>query len=171
MADQVLIFIIVVLLFIFMLSVIALVTGYRYYNDLQGRTYTRGANQSGPGDVKMKCGNGKEICVYKATQICTNPDGNNFENEHNDPISSGYDNPDSYGDFDPCTTVDLLKEISEKCNGQKECIYNFKGNTPFPFDGECKGDNATVQLISTYTCIPKGSECISKPPSNYTCGE
>ena len=156
-------FCLIVVFIIFSLAVWNLIIVVKYKNKLDGYSYTRGANKSTPGAVKLKCGNGKEICVYRATQICTNPTVNNFEKDETDPIDSGYNNPNNYGKFNTQTTVNLKNDMSKKCDRKQECIYNFAGKWSGETDGqslltECGGN---TQLISTYTCIPKGSKCKS----------
>ena len=129
---------------------------FRIY--LQGYTYGRGANAWKAGQtLNLTCGAGKEICVYRATQICTDPNQDNLENYATDPIASGLDSNDSYGDFNSQTTVDLTDDMSDACNGSSTCSFKF---TPKPFPGgmTCGGN---TQLISTYSCIPSGILCQS----------
>ena len=128
---------------------------YRKY--LSTYAYARGANASKPGQtLNLTCDDDKEICVYRSTQICTDPDSNNFENKSIDPIAGGKTGNDLYGDFNKSTTVDMTDSLGKECNGKQTCTYKFtplqwpSGMTP------CKGN---PQLISTYTCIAKGSIC------------
>ena len=60
-----------------------------------------------------------------------------------------------YGQFRKETTVDMRSRLSKECNGKQECTYKFD-EVRYPMDMQCKGQS---QLISTYTCIPKGSSC------------
>lgn len=130
---------------------------YRKY--LTTYSYGRGANASKAGQtVHLACDDGKEICVYRATQICTDPDSNNFENPSTDPFAAGTASDDKYGDFSSSTTSDLTNDMSGECNGKETCAYKFMPTRwPSSMPG-CAGD---TQLISTYACIPKGSTCQS----------
>jgi len=98
---------------------------YRKY--LGNYSYTRGSNATSSGQtLNLTCDQDKEICVYRAVQICTVPDSNNFESSTLEPIASGLgDNNAAYGDFDPDTTVDLTKDMGRECNGQERCQYKF----------------------------------------------
>ena len=135
---------------------------YNYRNTLSKFSNSRGANVSGVGKTaNLSCDSGKVICVYRATQICTDP-GNpkygfinqNFENPTTDPISNGLDGGGKYGEYSTKTTTNLTKDMSEKCNGKSECAYVHEKNVL----GVCQG---TSQLIATYTCIPPGVACQS----------
>lgn len=124
-------------------------------------SYTRGANAwTDNSTVKLACDNDKEICVFRATQICTgNEYPYNYEIRESDPIASGADSSVTvgYGDFNPATTRDLTEELGEACNGQNTCSYLFQtSETPFPNGMQCRGN---AQLLSTYTCIPKSATC------------
>lgn len=135
---------------------------------LANYSYTRGANVVNGQTAELECDNDKEICVYRATQICTRSDENNFETSSLEPIASGVKEIDGarafYGDFNPATTVDITEEMGKSCDGNETCEYKFevdkawKANKGVACDGE-------TQLISTYTCIPKGTECKAWSPS------
>ncbi len=133
----------------------------KYRSYLGKYAYARGANATAAGQtLNLTCDQDKEICVYRAVQICTVPDDHNFESSPLEPIASGLGkNNAAYGDFDPDTTVDMTSELNEKCKGQKNCSFMFTPK-PWPHNGSCPSDSNT-QLISTYSCIPKGSMCQS----------
>lgn len=128
----------------------------KFYDDY---SYTRGANAwTDNSTIKLACDNDKEICVFRATQICT---GNeypfNYEIRDSDPIASGTSTTENvgYGEFNPNTTVDLTATVGDACNGQNTCSYLFQtSDTPFPNGMQCRGN---AQLISTYTCVPKNT--------------
>jgi len=126
---------------------------YRRY--LGDYSYSRGANAIDGTTTNLTCDSTKEICVYRATQICTNPDSNNFEDQSIDPIAAGEGSfPNmtpgtKYGQFNPATTTDLTSDMSSKCNGGSTASYDFTSTCSV----------GTGQLIATYTCIPKGSTC------------
>lgn len=118
-----------------------------YKSHLNKSTYTKGANGTANENIKMKCGSGKKIYVYKATQICTNPDSSNFENSNLEPFSGGTQNT-TYGDFDPNTTVDFTTKMGRECNGKNECTFKFVSDWSSK-GTECNGES---QLIATYDC-------------------
>lgn len=138
--------------------------------------FTRGANATiAPGqnsvDVEFNCGPGKEICVYRATQICTGVSPDGFENSPLDPMSNGKDSDAAYGDFNPNTTVDLTKKLAQAVNGQQSAVYKFVRDwSSKPQDCSVNGQPLNTQLIATYTCYPKGStengKCQSWSPKN-----
>ncbi len=79
---------------------------------LSGNSYARGANASKAGQtLNLTCDSEKEICVYRAIQVCTDPDASNFENSNTDPFASGMSGNDSYGDYNSSTTVDMTKDL------------------------------------------------------------
>jgi hypothetical protein len=125
--------------------------------------YTRGANAwKDKSVVNLSCGEGREICVFRATQICSGNDGSgkNFEIQSTDPIATGEDANVFYGDFNPDTTRDLTVDLGNLCNGAEQCAYTLDSSvTPFPFNGEYTCDANNVQLLASYTCIPKGGTC------------
>jgi hypothetical protein len=139
------------------------VVAQRYSNYLDEYSYSRGAHAWQTGQtLDLKCDDGKEICVYRATQICTNPDSNNFESAP-DSIASGNTSNVPYGAFDPDTTVSRTEDMGKKCNGLSSATFVFN---PVDFSGgkpweEVCSAESTSQLIATYTCIPKGSKCTS----------
>lgn len=112
---------------------------YRRY--LDESVYTRGVNGTAGDSLVMQCGSDKTIRVYKATQVCTNPSSNNFEDMSIDPYNSD-------GSFNPQTTTDVSQELSE-CNGSQFCPFEFT-EQPFPGGMKCPGE---VQLIATYDCV------------------
>ena len=127
---------------------------YRRY--LKRSAYGRGANALKSGDtLNLSCRPGEKICVYRATQICTDPDTKNYENPQTDPIASGLGS-DSYGNYNSSTTVDMTKDLSDKCNGEQTCSYKF-ASKPYPNGMKCGGKS---QLLSNYTCI-SGNNCQS----------
>jgi len=134
---------------------------------LDGVSFARGANliyKPGGSDadntITMSCPEGKQVCVYQATQICTNPDANNVENATTDPILSTLD--DSWGKFDPARTVDLTEELNINCGtGAGEAVS--AGSCPpyvfapqdIPGSGQSWSDfcgGGATHLIATYTC-------------------
>ncbi len=133
-------------------------------NALREFKYARGANGEDGEDIPLKCGKGKAICIYRATQTCTAVTPNGFEGSSLDPISNGLDGDVSYGDFNPKTTVDLTKKMGKECNGNTECLYKFRKDwSSKPVD--CNG---VTQLIATYVCISdedyKDGKCESWSP-------
>jgi len=136
------------------------VVANNYKKYLDEYSYSRGANVKGSGQiVNLSCDDDKEICVYRATQICSNPTSQNFETSSTDPIDSGLeDSSKMYGQFNPRTTVSRLDDMSQACNGKTTCAFNFQA-TDFVNGMQC--DPVNTQLISTYTCIPKGTTCQS----------
>lgn len=126
---------------------------------LKTYSYSRGvhatqANQT----LNLSCSEGKEICLYKATQICTNPDNNNFEDPTTDPIDSGTSANGMYGQFNPQTTVDLTQDMGSVVNGQRTATFRF---TPKEWPDNMASCAGETQLIGTYTCIPTGTSCQS----------
>lgn len=132
----------------------------KYKRQMNSKPYARGASVRGLGtDVNMKCDEGQQICVYRATQICSSPDANNFENRATDPISKG-DTTTFYGEFDPNTTVDITDALGDSSNGNESKIVNFADvAAEFPGAMTCAPDD--TQLIATYKCISPGSSCSS----------
>lgn len=138
------------------LAIFYLVVAFQYRSVISSSTNTRGANVSGKNkNVGLVCDPGKVICVYRATEICSDPGkvvpGKNFENPTTDPISNGLDGGGKYGDYHSKNTYSLTKEISDVCNGKSSCTYLFKGgNVP------CGG---TSQLIASYDCVTPNTAC------------
>ena len=161
--------------FLIILAVVLVVTIWwfvvaeKYKRYLDNYEYARGANASKAGDtLNLTCDQDKEICVYRAVQVCSQPDSNNFENSATDPIAGGIKSDGkvstSYGDYNPNTTVNATPLLVKECNGQEKCAYKF---TPVQFPGTMTCPAEHTQLISTYSCIPKGAVCQSyKPKSN-----
>lgn len=139
----------VVLILIFGLGLIVVLWMYyvshKHKQFISTQSYTRGANRAGTGIVSLVCDDNSEICVYDASQICTKPDGSNFE-------SGGLDAMTSNGNLNPRNIVSRTNEMASACNGKTQCTWNFTAST-FPA-GPCGGDS---HLISTYTCVAKGT--------------
>ncbi len=159
------IFFVLLIIFIFVIWNMSVSSSYNTY--LNNFRYTRGSNIKGIGNSKIfVCGKDSQICVDKATQIISEPDENNFENPNIDPISNGTITDSDgkiipYSAFNPDTTIDVTKELSQIVNGKNKYNYTFTGFTP---PGQTLNDltneqKQNIQLIATYTCIPKGSEC------------
>lgn len=152
-----------------------LIIAYKYNQSITSFSFTRGANidtgkvgtgNTGKGSVTLNCGPEREICVWKATGICTGAISNqsNVESLVTEPISG---DRSSYGNFNPQTTLDLTKNLGSQANGQQSYTYNFDGTKIMTPGGVCPYQNYNQQqnygqrpqLIATYTCIPKGSVC------------
>ena len=170
------VFLILFLLILLGFAIFSFFIFYRQRDGLLKFKYTRGANATIPPgkdsvDVQLKCDGGKEICVYRATQICTSVGQTGYEQSPLDPMSDGSQSSGGapYGDFNPNTTVDLTKKMGMECNGKGECTFKFTKDWN-GVNGECKigGRDLTTQLIATYTCYPPGSkekgECQSWSP-------
>ncbi len=138
---------IVILLVIFGIAIWWFIVAKRFESYLDTTTVARGANLHGPGNVNLSCQDGKTITVATAVQVCTDPDSNNYENPSTDPISTGLK---SYGQFNPDTTVNLLKSMGDKCNGKTDCTYSFSPSR-YKNGVVCGGES---QLISVYYCSP-----------------
>ena len=144
-----------------------------YDTMLDGVPFAKGANliykpegTDAENTITMSCPEGKQVCVYQATQICTNPTGSNVENPDTDPILNNIIKDgiadDNWCKFNPATTVDLTSELNSNCGtglglpvAKGSCPayvfspHNLNGNSWTDF---C-GDGAT-HFISTYTCQP-----------------
>jgi hypothetical protein len=131
----------------------------KYSNYLKTYSYSRGAHAIAGQTAHLSCDGGKEICVFRATQICTNPDSSNVENPDTDPIASGNDGVTPYGAFNPNTTVSRTKDMGDSCNGKTTASFAF--NPVGYSNGGGWNCGGTTQLIATYTCIPKGTTCQS----------
>lgn len=156
---------------------------YKYRQTLNVSSYTKGANldtgtfgqgNSGVGVVSLSCEEDREICVWKATAICTGALSPNSNTENGpEPISGGGSTP--YGDFDPMNTVDLTADMS-KLNGQQQGFYTFNNENYLRFNGnkcpltydQSTGSGTRPQLIATYTCIPSGTTCVSSKGKKKT---
>lgn len=154
------------------LSIIALIiaiwwlaVSWKYSSFLNDYKYARGSNASAAGQtMNLVCGAGKQICVYRATQLCSNPDSNNFENPSTDPISSGLKlNGSKYGEFDPDTTVDYTSTLGKACNGQNTCSFTFN---PLAWSNSMTCSSGNTQLTSAYSCVSDSSECQSYTSSS-----
>lgn len=130
---------------------------YRKY--LDAYSYSRGAHATKVNQtLNLTCDSDKEICVFRATQICTDPSASNYENSVTDPISSGLSSDTKYGQFDSNTTVDTTNDLGDKCNGATTCAYKFTQAAWPSGMPSCGGE---TQLIAGYTCIPKDGKCQS----------
>jgi hypothetical protein len=152
---------------------------------LDGVPFAKGANliykpegTDADNTITMSCPEGKQVCVYQATQICTNPvnpndDDGNYETSLTDPICSTLG--DNWGKFNPATTIDLTADLNSNCGtGSGEavstgsCSYVFNPQS-FPFSGGVCGNPNGVHLIATYTCQPAvladGSQGTCQPTS------
>lgn len=147
-----------ILLLFFGIAIWFYTISHNYQEKLNLFAYTRGAHAGYPGKkINMICEPGKKICIERATQICSTPDENNFEDEGTDSISSGVDGSGAYyGNFNPNTTVDLKKSMTQQCGGKESCEYTFY-QSEFPGKMSCEGN---TQLIATYTCIPENKKCL-----------
>lgn len=126
-------------------------------------------NPDGENTVNMSCPDGKQICVYQATQICTNPDSHNFENPDTDPIVHDLtgDNKGNWAKFNKAKTVDLTADMNSACGtGAGKSV--FTGSCSYKFDPSkfqfgtnnitCEGDNSAIHLIAAYTCQNPNNE-------------
>ena len=110
---------------------------------------TRGLTGEAGDTVVLSCPGGRVISVDSATQTCTNPDSNGFENSTTDAMTST-----TQGSFDPNTTVDLTSEIGGEANGETNYSYSFNPLNPYTpqSGGSSVSCGGTIQLIGTYTC-------------------
>lgn len=129
--------------------------------------YSRGANATSVNgekvNVSLSCDADSEICMWQSTLICTSPGTGNTERS---PLPAFSTSSTNYGGFDPTTTVDLTADMAAVANGKQSVIYEFDPSTAWSkagLQGKCAVDGGTAysQLISTYTCIPKGTQCKS----------
>lgn len=128
---------------------------------LDSYIYARGANSSLPpntggttntSQLNLSCGEGRQICVFRATQICSGSNTNNFEYENTDPFLSD-------GSFNPSTTIDRTSDLENKCNGNSTCQFTFDpSTTTFP-DGTGWSCPVNSQFLSSYTCVTSVDEC------------
>ena len=144
----------------------------KYSNYMDSTSYARGANASSTDKtLNLSCGKGKKICVYRATQICTAPNPNNWETSTLEPIAGTNTADAQWGAFDPVTTVDLTGQMGAACNGSSDCQWKKGAPDPYPGGRACLDENGnpgTSQIISTYTCIPEGEECQAYTPFGTT---
>ena len=129
---------------------------------VKNKEYARGMNASEGKSVTLKCDDSDEICVYRATQICSAPDQNNFEQAYGDPFSDGVTSEKPYGEFSEFA-VDLTEDISKLANGKNsyEFVYTPKDFPNIP-GGKCinkSGAPGVSQLIGVYKCLPPGGKC------------
>ena len=130
-----------------------------YNSYMNSFIYSRGANSDKPKTISLSCESGGGICIYKATQVCTLPNSDNFETSLLDPISTDGKN---YGNFNPDTTIDLTQDMSSKCNGKSSATYNFTGEWPSGMLCQDQyGNTGQTQLIATYYCVNSNSDCKS----------
>lgn len=143
------------------------VVAEKFKSYLRDYSYARGANALNGQTAQLTCGPDKEICVYRATQICTRPDSHNFETSSLEPIASGNAKIDGdhafYGDFNPATTIDLTQHVGAQANGKEKASYAFNAAPGWkaPNGVACNGN---TQLLATYACIPKGTKCQAWSP-------
>ena len=149
-----------------------------YDSMLDGVPFAKGANLIYNPDgtdtentVTMTCPEGKQVCVYQATQICTNPLTGNIEDPATDPISSDLDG--TWGKFNTKTTIDLTQELNSGCGVMASGDFVAKGSCSYVVgskidehttngSGTFKCENPDGQhFIATYTCEPIGSKCQS----------
>jgi len=146
----------ILLIIIIGIAIWNLVIIWNYSSYMGSFIYARGANATDGETINLQCESGGNICIYRATQICTNPDSNNYESSNLDPIDTSESN---YGNFNLDTTVDLTQTMSQMCNGKESVNFTFSGKWP---DTPCNGNS---QLIATYSCVNTPEECNSwKPP-------
>lgn len=165
---------IVFLSIILILVILWYVSTFSDEGNLSSISFAKGANitytPQGDNSVNLICPDGKQVCVYKATQICTNPNNSNVENASTDPMVTSLTAKNNNGDytwsqFNPDTTADLTQDINATCGtgndmntSQSSCTYDFVPKTtttsgkPFSCNGE-------IQLIASYTCQPSFSKC------------
>jgi len=160
---------IVVLLILIGIAIWWLVIAHRYKGDLATFSYSRGANVDlktrDKANVNMTCDSDREICVWRATAICSGSDSNNYESSPLEPIASGT-TEDKYSSFDTNTTIDLTHDLAAG-NGKENYTYTFDSNKlVWPHGKKCPsnynsstGTGTRPQLIATYSCIPKGTKC------------
>jgi hypothetical protein len=176
--------VLIVALFIFLaIAIFWFVVANNYGKYANGWSYTRGANidlgvgatTSSSASVPITCGDGHEICVWRATAVCSGGGGGatNSETSKYDPIDISASN---YNGYNPLTTIDLTADMSKAVNGKQNNTYTFEASsTSAPGDGvngvqwptqgmicpppATEGSTARPQLIATYTCIPTGSKC------------
>ncbi len=174
--------VIIAALFIILgLAIFWFVVGYKYNSVVSSSSYTRGANidtgtsgtgNTGKGSVAMTCDADHEICMWRSTAICTGAINGQSNTEGGPESIDG--SIKNYGNFEENNTIDLSSQIASQANGQQSFTYNFDGTKMLfggkicPFANYSKSQNfgQRPQLISTYTCIPKGSTCQS--PINNT---
>ena len=170
-----------IVVLIFLIIIVAIIiwyfaVAYQFGQTLNNFSYTRGANldtkDKNKGTVKLTCEQGNEICVWKATAICSGAISSASNSEGGpEPISNGGSGNSAYGQFDVNDTIDLTKDMSGKANGKQNYTYNFdvtnrsfgKSTCPMNYDTKT-GAGQRPQLIATYTCIPKGTKCVSSNP-------
>jgi len=154
---------------ILVISVWWFVVGFKYSQSVGQFSYPRGANldttASAPfGNVNLECDGGKQICVWRATGICTGESTNNFELGQ-DPFSGGSpSNPNAYGDFDPSVTLDLTQDMIGLVNGKETATYSFNRMGSNGKRQITCGNGTRPQLIATYSCVPPGGSCTSYKP-------
>lgn len=175
-----------IVVLVFLIIIVAIVIwyfaiAYMFGQTLNNFSYTRGANldtkDKNKGVVKMTCEQGNEICTWKATAICSGAESAASNSEGGpEPISNGDSGNSAYGQFDVNNTIDLTTDMSTKANGKQNYTYNFDvTNRTFGKSPNAKtcpmnydpttGAGQRPQLIATYTCIPKGTKCVTSNPN------
>ncbi|HSA76318.1 MAG TPA: hypothetical protein VLE02_02115 [Nitrosarchaeum sp.] len=135
---------------ILMMVLFVFVSSYKYRKDAYDYSFVRGASGDAGSQINFECPSGYNICLYRATEICTNPTSNNFEDTQYD--SFNYD-----GSFNYNVAIDRTQLIKSMVNGKNKFTYYFNpsANTP---SGICGGKK---QLISSYACTNDMSQCKS----------
>lgn len=144
-------FVILLLIFAVVTVVIIYLISRSHSSRVNNFARSRGLNMVDGQTKTLKCENGRKICVYRATEICTSR--SKFEDVSTDPISDGL-NGSVYGSFDPNTTVSRTSDVKNMCNGKESCDFTFRASGQILCGGQ-------TQLIGTYSCMAPGSECSS----------
>jgi hypothetical protein len=134
------------------LVICVIICGYtfKFKRDMENMSFTRGANGEMGDTIHMECPPGYNICLYRATEICTSPTPTNFED-----ISTDCFNND--GSFNYSAAIDRTKSMSALVNGKNSYDYIFNANYNTP-SGICRGKK---QLIATYACTNNMNSCVS----------
>ena len=168
---------IAILIILIIVAIFWAITVYKRRKSLENFSYQQGANLdtglvgngiTGAGTVNFQCALNEEICLWRATAICSGigPTGN--EEASVTPFSNGVNSPTPYGDFNVNSTIDLTSAISSVVNGESITSYDFDNSKlTWPAGlGQCistydqtSGQGIRPQLIATYACIPRGSTC------------
>lgn len=161
-----------IVIIIFLLVGLTIAVGYyfiayKYKTTLDKISFARGINKiassSGATTLNFTCPAGKEICVTKINQICSDPtkssSGIYTENSTTEPISGGLHSAQgTFGNFDPETTTNLTSSISASVNGKQSATFTFTpaSKTTSGAKFACSG---STQVIGVYSCVPTGSKC------------
>lgn len=146
-------FLIITLIFAIIAIAIAYFISLSHSSKINNFARSRGVNMNANETKKLQCENGRVICVYRATEVCTS--GQQFETPSTDPMSDGSPGTGTYGNFNPNTTISKTSELKNMCNGKTSCEYTFTPSSP---SSPCAGNS---QLIGTYACLVPGSDCQS----------